>query len=64
MPITTNPEWLQLALYAAGAALLLILLFNIPYVGRVLRGLVSFALLAFCLFVIFQRLPSTPVSPA
>lgn len=60
MPITTNPEWQQLALYAVGAALLLILLFNLPYVGRVLRSLFSFALLAFCLFVLFQQAPFDP----
>lgn len=60
MPITTNPEWQQLALYAVGAALLLILLFNLPYVGRILRSLFSFALLAFCLFVLFQQAPFDP----
>lgn len=57
MPITTNPEWQQLALYAAGAALLLIVLFNIPFVGRILRSLFSFGLLALCLFVLFQQAP-------
>lgn len=60
MPITTNPEWQQLALYAVGAALLLILLFNIPYIGRVLRSLFSFAVLAFCLFLLFQQAPFDP----
>ncbi|MCF8709357.1 retropepsin-like aspartic protease family protein [Rhizorhapis sp. SPR117] len=60
MSITTNPEWQQLALYAVGAALLLIVLFNIPYVGRVLRSLFSFALLAFCLFLLFQQAPFDP----
>ena len=60
MPISINPEWQQLALYATGAALLLILLFNIPYVGRVLRALFSFATLAFCLFLLFQQAPFDP----
>ncbi|BAK65589.1 hypothetical protein SLG_09140 [Sphingobium sp. SYK-6] len=60
MPITTDPEWQQLALYAAGAALLLIILFNIPYVGRILRALLSFAILAFCLFLLFQHAPFDP----
>jgi aspartyl protease family protein len=60
LPITTNPEWQQLALYAVGAALLLVLIFNIPYAGRVLRSLFSFALLAFCLFVLFQQAPFDP----
>lgn len=60
MPITINPEWQQLALYAAGAALLLIVLFNIPFIGRLLRALFSFALLAFCLFLLFQQAPFDP----
>lgn len=60
MPITTAPEWQQLALYAGGAALLLIALFNLPYVGRVLRSLFSFALFAFCLFLLFQQAPFEP----
>ncbi|WP_264587600.1 TIGR02281 family clan AA aspartic protease [Sphingobium sp. B2D3B] len=60
MPMTTNPEWLHLALYAGGAALILILIFKIPYVGRALRALFSFALLAFALFVLFQQAPFDP----
>lgn len=60
MSITTNPEWQQLALYAVGAALLLAVPFNLPYVGRILRSLFSFALLAFCLFVLFQQAPFDP----
>ncbi|MCW2382423.1 TIGR02281 family clan AA aspartic protease [Sphingobium sp. B2D3C] len=58
--MTTNPEWLHLALYAGGAALILILIFKIPYVGRALRALFSFALLAFALFVLFQQAPFDP----
>ncbi|MGE0665573.1 MAG: TIGR02281 family clan AA aspartic protease [Sphingomonadales bacterium] len=57
MEITTNPEWQRLALYAAGGAVLLVVLFNIPYVGRMLRALFSFALLAFGLFVLLQQAP-------
>ena len=60
MPLTTNPEWQQLALYALGAALLLLLLFRIPYVGRVLRSLFSLALLAFCIFLLLQQAPYDP----
>lgn len=60
MPFTITPEWQQLAIYAAAAALLLILLFNIPYVGRVFRSLFSFAALAFCLFLLFQQAPFNP----
>lgn len=61
MPVTTIPEWQQLALYAAGAALVLIILFNIPFVGRLFRALFSFAILAFMLFVLFQQAPYDPV---
>jgi aspartyl protease family protein len=60
MPIATQPEWQQLALYAVGAALLLILLFRIPYVGRIFRFLFSLGLLALCLFVLFQHAPYDP----
>ncbi len=60
MEIVTNPEWQQLALYAAGAALLLILLFNIPFIGRALRSLFSFALLAGCIFLLLQQAPFDP----
>ena len=58
--ISTNPEWMQLALYAGGAAVLLILIFNIPYIGRILRSLFSFGILAFCLFLLFQQAPFDP----
>ena len=60
MPITANPEWPQLALYALGGALLLFLLFRIPYVGRILRALFSLALLTFALFLLFQQAPYDP----
>lgn len=60
MSITANPEWQQLAIYAVGAAVILILLFNIPYIGRALRALFSFAILTFCIFVIFQQAPFDP----
>jgi len=60
LSITSNPEWQQLAFYAVGAAVVLIVLFNIPYVGRVLRAIFSFAILAFCLFILFQQAPFDP----
>src|SRR3546814_13183454 len=62
MSIATNPEWQQLALYAVGAALFLILLFNIPYIGRVIRALLSFALFAFCIFLLLRQAPFDPSS--
>jgi aspartyl protease family protein len=60
MPITITTEWQQMAIYAVGAALLLILLMNIPYVGRIVRGLLSVAMLAFCLFLLMQHGPYQP----
>ncbi len=60
MPITIHPEWQQLALYAAAAAVMLILLVNLPYVGRIIRALLSFALLAFCIFLLLQHAPFDP----
>ena len=60
MPLATNPEWQQLALYALSAALLLFLLFRIPYIGRALRLLFSLAITAFCIFVLLQQGPYDP----
>ena len=60
MPLTTDLPWTQLAIYAVGAALILMLLFKIPYVGRVFRALFSFALLAFGIFLILQQSPFDP----
>lgn len=50
----------ELIVYAVGAALILIILFKLPYVGRVLRGLFSFALLAFGIFLVLQQAPFDP----
>jgi aspartyl protease family protein len=50
----------QLAIYAIGAALILVILFKIPYVGRVFRALFSFALLAFGIFLVLQQAPFDP----
>ena len=60
MPITTDLPWNELAIYAVGAALILVILFKIPYVGRVLRALFSFALLAFGIFLVLQQAPFDP----
>jgi len=60
MPISTDLEWQQLALYVFGGALLLFLLFRIPYVGRILRALFSLALLTFAIFLLFQQAPYDP----
>lgn len=60
MPISTLPEWQQLAIYALGAAVLLVVLFSIPGIGRLLRGLFSIGLLALVLFTLFQQAPYHP----
>lgn len=60
MPITTNLPWDQLAIYAVGAALILVILFKIPYVGRVFRALFSFALLVFGIFLVLEQAPFDP----
>src|SRR3954462_9774841 len=57
---TTVPEWQHLAAYAIGAALLIMLLQRIPYVGRVIRFAFSLGLLAFLIFVVLQQAPYQP----
>lgn len=58
--LTPNISGNQLAIYAIGAALILVILFKIPYVGRVIRGLFSFALLAFGIYLVLQQAPFDP----
>jgi len=60
MPVSADLPLETLAIYAAGAALILVILFKLPYVGRVLRGLFSFALLAFGIFLVLQQAPFDP----
>ena len=52
--------WQQLALYAVLAAVALMLIQRIPVVGRLVRVIISFALLAFCLFLLLQQAPFQP----
>src|SRR5437764_13021116 len=54
------PEWQHLALYAVGAALLIIFLQRIPFVGRVFRFAFSLGLLAFFIFVLLEQAPYQP----
>ena len=54
------PEWQHLALYAVGAALLIMLLQRIPYVGRIVRFAFSLALLALLIFVVLEQAPYQP----
>ena len=60
MDIAINPEWQRLLPYALGGALLLFLLFNIPFIGRIVRTLVSVGLLAVCLLMLAQQAPYDP----
>jgi aspartyl protease family protein len=60
MPVNTVPEWQHLAFYAIVAALLIMLLQRIPYVGRVIRFAFSAGLLAFLIFVLLQQAPYQP----
>jgi aspartyl protease family protein len=57
---TAAPDWPQMALYALGGALLLMLLFRLPIVGRALRFAFSLALLAALLFILIQQAPYQP----
>ncbi|QAY75294.1 TIGR02281 family clan AA aspartic protease [Sphingosinicella sp. BN140058] len=60
MPTTITAEWQQIALYAVIAAVALILIQRIPVIGRLIRFALSFALLAFCLFLLIQQAPYQP----
>lgn len=57
---TTFPEWQSLALYAVGAALIIMFLKRIPFVGRIFRYAFSLGLLAFLIFVLLQQAPYQP----
>jgi aspartyl protease family protein len=54
------PEWQHLALYALGAALLIMFLQRLPYVGRIVRFAFSLGLLAFLIFILLQQAPYQP----
>ncbi|EAT10223.1 TIGR02281 family clan AA aspartic protease [Sphingobium sp. 10 DY56-G10] len=60
MDISINPEWQRLLPYALGGAVVLLLLFNIPFIGRILRALLSIGLLAIGLLILAQRAPFDP----
>lgn len=57
---TTTPEWQQLALYAVIAALAILLLQRIPFIGRLIRFAISLGLLAFLIFLVLQQAPYQP----
>lgn len=54
------PEWQHLALYALGAALIIMALQRIPYLGRIIRFAFSAGLLAFLIFVLLEQAPYQP----
>ena len=60
MPTNISAEWQQIALYAVGAALLLLILMRIPFVGRLLRFALSLGLLAFFIFLLIEQAPFEP----
>jgi aspartyl protease family protein len=60
MPLTANPDWPQIALYALGGALLLMLLFRLPLVGRLLRFVFTLGLVALALLILVQQAPYQP----
>ena len=57
---TAAPDWPQIALYALGGALLVMILFRLPVVGRLLRFAFSLALVAALLFLLIQQAPYQP----
>jgi len=54
------PEWQHLALYALGAAVIIMALQRIPVIGRLIRFVFSLGLLAFLIFVVLQQAPYQP----
>jgi hypothetical protein len=62
MPATV-PEWQHLAFYAVAAALLIMLLQRIPFVGRFIRFAFSAGLLAFLIFILLSQAPYDPLPP-
>jgi aspartyl protease family protein len=57
---TTMPEWQHLAIYAVLAALLIMFLQRLPFVGRIIRFAFSLGLLAFLIFVLLSQAPYQP----
>ena len=57
---STFPQWQQLALYAVGIALFIMLLQRIPVVGRIVRFAISLALFALLIFIVLQQAPYQP----
>jgi aspartyl protease family protein len=58
--LAAGPNWQHLAIYAAGIAVIILVLQRLPYVGGIIRLLFSFAILAFALFLLLQQAPFQP----
>ena len=58
--VSTFSQWQQLAIYAVGIALVIMLLQRIPVIGRFVRFAVSLGLFAFFIFVLLQQAPFQP----
>lgn len=54
------PEWQHLAIFAVGAAVIIMVLQRIPVIGRLVRIAFSLGLLAFLIFVVLQQAPYQP----
>lgn len=57
---TMIPQWQQMAIYAVGFALLIMVLQRIPFVGRIIRFAISFGLFAFLIYLLLQMAPYQP----
>ena len=55
------PEWQNLAICAVLAALVILALQRIPFIGRLIRFAFSLGLLAFLIFVLLEQAPYQPV---
>ena len=60
MPTSASPDWMQLAVYAVIAAVVITLLQRLPYVGRFIRFAFSFAVMALLIFLLLQHAPFEP----
>ena len=59
-PMAAGPDWQHLAIYAIGIAVIVVVLQRLPYVGKIIRFLFSFAILAFADFLLLQQAPYQP----
>ena len=57
---STFPQWQQLAIYALGIALIIMLLQRVPVLGRLIRFAISLGLFAFLIFILLQQAPYQP----